>query len=54
VNKCDPADHILFALLILSGAVVTVISAVLVRKEFTIKESLNYDFVKGELKMTTS
>jgi nitrate/nitrite transporter NarK len=52
VNKCDPADHVLFALLILCGAIVTVVSATLVRKEYFLKESLGYDFVKGELKMT--
>lgn len=45
VKKCSVADNTIFALLILSGAVVTVISSVWVRREYIYKKSLGYKFV---------
>jgi hypothetical protein len=38
VNKCDPADHVIQGLLLLLGAILTVVSAIWVKRDFANKE----------------
>ena len=53
VQKCDPADDALLAILLVAGFVQMIIGAIWVNQELKIKKELGYTFVKGDVEMTT-
>ena len=52
VEKCQPLDHVLLALLITGGVFSTIFSAWWVRRDYIAKRALDYPFVQGEMLMT--
>lgn len=52
VQRCDPLDHTLFALLILAGLVLTLVATVIVRKEYLHKQAIGYPFAPNEIRFT--
>ena len=52
VTKCEPVDHILLTLLILSGVVSTIIASIWVSRDYIYKEKICYTFEKGDIKLT--
>jgi uncharacterized membrane protein YfcA len=53
VTKCDTVDHTLFILLIVSGLIVTIISVVILKKEYNYKVKVGYKFTPGDFECTT-
>jgi uncharacterized membrane protein YfcA len=51
-EKCSALDWLLLAALISVGVIGTIFAAKWVSNDFHFKESLQYNFVKGEMKMT--
>lgn len=52
VTKCQPADHILQAILIISGFLFTVIASVWGRKEYVYRQKIGYKTFIGNIEMT--
>ena len=52
VTKCQAADHILLAIIIVAGFVFTGIASYWSLLDYRIKEALNYNFQKSDIKMT--
>lgn len=50
VVKCSHVDWVLFALLIVIAAILTVIGILMLIKEHKVKEEIGYPFVEGDLK----
>ena len=53
IQKCDPIDHTLFALLISLGMMLTFVGIFVVKKEYTYKKSIGYQFTPGDFECTT-
>jgi len=52
VTKCSPLDNALFAILVVSGFLVTGVSGLIVKRENTQKLKVNYPFVTGDFQFT--
>lgn len=51
ITKCVPADHTILVMLIISGIIYTVIASLWGQKEHLYKQSIGYNFVKGDIQM---
>jgi hypothetical protein len=49
VNRCDPADITIQVILFGAAIIFTIISAIWVKRDFANKQTLGYNFVKGEI-----
>lgn len=52
ITKCQPADHILLVLLIVSGIASTVGASFWVKKEYVYRQKIGYKTFQGDIEMT--